>query len=69
MKTSVDAIKDEDFNVQFLKTGSGEINDFIEVFTKMFEKLRQERVTSQEQPYFFRICYKCFDHRYDSIGL
>ena len=52
MKTGVDAIKDEDFNVQFLKTGSGEINGLIEVFNKMLEKLRQERVTSQEQSYF-----------------
>ena len=52
MKTGVDAIKDEDFNVKFLKTGSGEINGLIEVFNKMLEKLRQERVTSQEQSYF-----------------
>ncbi len=52
MKTGVDAIKDEDFNVQFLHTGSGEINGLIDVFNKMLEKLRQERVTAQEQSYF-----------------
>ena len=52
MKYGVDAIKDEDYNVRFLKTGSESINELIDVFNTFLEKLRLERVKTQEQAYF-----------------
>ena len=52
MQTGVDAIKDEDFNVKFLKTSSGDINGLIDVFNQMLEKLRHERIRTQEQSLF-----------------
>ncbi len=58
MQTGVDAIKDEDFNVKFLKTGSGDINGLIDVFNQMLEKLRLERVKTQEQSFFLESIIK-----------
>lgn len=52
MQTGVDAIRDEDFNVKFLKTSSGDINGLIDVFNQMLEKLRHERIRTQEQSLF-----------------
>lgn len=52
MKTGVNAIKDEDFNVKFLDTRSTEMNELIYVFNTMLDKLGQERVRTQEQAYF-----------------
>ena len=52
MKSGVDAIKDEDFNVKFLKTNSYEMNELITVFNQMLDKLGEERVRTQEQAYF-----------------
>lgn len=52
MKSGVNAIKEEDFSVKFLNTGSGEINDLIEVFNTMLERLGEEKVRTQEQAYF-----------------
>lgn len=52
MKFGVDAIKDEDYNVRFLRTGSESINELIDVFNTFLEKLSLERVKSQEQSYF-----------------
>ncbi|MEE9373850.1 MAG: ATP-binding protein [Saprospiraceae bacterium] len=52
MKNGVNAIKDEDYNVRFLKTGSNDINELIGVFNTFLDKLRQEKVKTQEQAYF-----------------
>ena len=52
MKTGVNAIKDEDYNVRFLQTKSSDINDLILVFNAMLERLTTERVRTQEQAYF-----------------
>ncbi|MDG2449379.1 MAG: ATP-binding protein [Saprospiraceae bacterium] len=51
MKYGVDAIKDEDYNVRFLRTGSESINELIDVFNTFLEKLKIERVKTQEQAY------------------
>jgi len=52
MKTGINAIKDEDFNVKFLETGSEDMNDLIQVFNIMLDKLGEEKVRTQEQAYF-----------------
>lgn len=50
--TGLDAIRDQDFNVKFLKTGKYETDKLISVYNKMIDRLRQER-TKQEQQHFF----------------
>ncbi len=52
MKSGIDAIKDEDFNVTFLKTGSRDMDELIDVFNTMLTKLREESVRTEEQAYF-----------------
>lgn len=52
MRYGVDAIKDEDYNVRFLRTGSQSINELIDVFNTFLIKLSDERVSAQEQGYF-----------------
>ena len=48
----IQAIKDRDFNVKFLKTGKQEMDQLIDVFNTMIDELRKER-TQQEQQHFF----------------
>ncbi len=48
----VDAIRDRDFNVRFLATGSPEMDKLIGVYNAMIDELRTER-TKQEEQHFF----------------
>ena len=48
----VDAIRDRDFNVRFLETGSPEMDKLIGVYNAMIDELRSER-TKQEEQHFF----------------
>jgi two-component system nitrogen regulation sensor histidine kinase NtrY len=48
----IDAIKDKDFNVKFLRTGTYEMDRLIDVYNEMMDHLRMER-TRQEQQHFF----------------
>jgi two-component system nitrogen regulation sensor histidine kinase NtrY len=48
----LDAIRDRDFNVKFLSTGKGEVDQLIDVYNQMIDQLRNER-TLQEQQHFF----------------
>jgi nitrogen fixation/metabolism regulation signal transduction histidine kinase len=48
----VDAIRDRDFNVKFLKTGRFEMDKLIEVYNHMIDQLRTERTLQQEQHFF-----------------
>ncbi len=52
MASGVDAIRDKDFNVKFVKTGSHEMDKLINVYNDMIDNIRQERTTLQEQHYF-----------------
>lgn len=52
MKTGVSAIKEKDYNVRFLSTNSTEMNDLIEVFNTMLDKLGEEKVRTEEQGFF-----------------
>jgi nitrogen fixation/metabolism regulation signal transduction histidine kinase len=48
----VDAIKDRDFNVKFLPTGKHEVDQLIDVYNQMIDKLRTERTLQEEQHFF-----------------
>ncbi|MFN8345421.1 MAG: ATP-binding protein [Spirosomataceae bacterium] len=52
LMTGVEAIKDRDFNVKFLKTGKYEMDKLIEIYNRMMDQLRTERTQQQEQHYF-----------------
>src|SRR5687768_190272 len=45
----VEAIKDRDFNIKFVKTGKYEMDQLISVYNTMMEKLKLERVKQEEQ--------------------
>lgn len=50
--SGTDAIRDQDFNVKYLKTGKKEVDQLIEAFNAMIDRLREERTHQQEQHYF-----------------
>ncbi|MGB0525027.1 MAG: sensor histidine kinase [Flammeovirgaceae bacterium] len=50
--SGTDAIKDKDFNIKYLKTGKLELDQLIEAFNGMVDRLREERTYQQEQHYF-----------------
>lgn len=52
LKQGVNAIKDKDFNVKFVRTGKGEIDELVEVYNQMIDELRTERTKQQEQHFF-----------------
>lgn len=52
MQQGIDAIKDQDFNVSFALTHSKEMDQLIEVYNSMIQKIREERVSQKEQHYF-----------------
>lgn len=52
MMEGIEAIKDRDFNVKFIKTGKPEMDQLINVYNSMIDELRKER-TQQEQQHFF----------------
>ena len=54
MASGVDAIKDKDFNVKFIKTGSREMDKLIDVYNDMIDNIRLERTNLQEQHYFLQ---------------
>src|SRR4051812_25320767 len=48
----IEAIRDRDFNIKFLKTGKPEMDQLIDVYNTMIDELRKERM-QQEQQHFF----------------
>lgn len=48
----VEAIKERDFTIKFVKTGKYEMDRLIDVYNNMIDELREER-TKQEQQHFF----------------
>lgn len=52
LKQGVNAIKDRDFSVKFVRTGKGEVDELVDVYNKMIDALRNERTTQQEQHFF-----------------
>ncbi|GAB5554523.1 MAG: ATP-binding protein [Saprospiraceae bacterium] len=54
MANGINALEDEDFSVQYLQTGSLELNQLVEVYNQMIENIRNERVAIQEQHFFLQ---------------
>lgn len=54
MANGINALEDEDFSIQYLQTGSLELNKLVEVYNQMIENIRNERVAIQEQHYFLQ---------------
>lgn len=52
LMTGIDAIRDKDFNVKFVKTGKYEMDALIAVYNTMIDQLRTERTVQQEQHFF-----------------
>lgn len=50
--TGIEAIKDRDFNVKFLETGSTEMDRLVHTYNQMIDKLRVEGIKQQEQHFF-----------------
>ena len=50
--TGVDAIRDRDFSVKFQPVGQFELDELINVYNQMIDKLREERTRQQQQHYF-----------------
>lgn len=54
LAAGVDSIKDQDFSTTFIKTGQEELDKLIDVYNRMIEQLRTERVKQREQHYFMQ---------------
>ena len=52
LRAGVNAIKDRDFNVKFLKTNKIETDALIDVYNQMIDQLRTERTQQHAQHYF-----------------
>jgi nitrogen fixation/metabolism regulation signal transduction histidine kinase len=50
--SGIEAIKDQDFTVKFVPTGSYEIDTLVGVYNLMIDQLRQERTRQVEQRFF-----------------
>jgi nitrogen fixation/metabolism regulation signal transduction histidine kinase len=52
LAAGVESIRDRDFSCTLIKTGNDELDCLIDVYNRMIEQLRKERLTRQEQHYF-----------------
>ena len=54
ISSGVEAIKDKDFNMKFVKVKQKEMDELIDVYNKMIDQLREERVMQREQHFFLQ---------------
>ncbi len=54
ISAGVESIKDQDFSTTFVKTGQDDLDRLIEIYNRMIEQLRNERVKQREQHYFLQ---------------
>ncbi len=52
LMAGIEAIKDQDFNIEFLPTGKYEVDQMIGVYNQMISRLRTERTIQEEQHFF-----------------
>lgn len=52
MHHGTQTLRDGDFNSRLVEVGQRELDDLIQVFNTMMDRLRQERLSQQEQQYF-----------------
>jgi PAS domain-containing protein len=49
---SLNLLKEEDFNITLVKTGNSDIDNIIEVYNSMINRLREERLSVREKNHF-----------------
>ncbi|MEN0048765.1 MAG: ATP-binding protein [Bacteroidota bacterium] len=49
-----DAIQDQDFTIKFVPTGAKEMDQLIDTYNNMIDRIREERRTMEEQHYFLQ---------------
>ncbi len=54
LASGVESIRTKDFSCTIVKTGHAELDHMIDMYNRMIEQLRQERLSQQEQQYFLR---------------
>jgi len=52
ISAGIESLKDKDFNTKFVEVGQREMDDLIDVYNRMIDQLRTERVKIKEQHYF-----------------
>lgn len=52
IRSGIEAIKDKDFTIKFVKTGKNEVDVLIDVYNLMIDQLREERTKLNEQHFF-----------------
>jgi len=52
MLSGADALRDNDFTIKFLDTGSSEMDQLIGIYNDMIDHLREERIGQEEKHYF-----------------
>jgi two-component system, NtrC family, nitrogen regulation sensor histidine kinase NtrY len=52
MAAGFESLKEKDFSLKFVKSGQFEIDQLIEVYNKMIDQLREERIEVNEQHFF-----------------
>lgn len=52
LATGTEAIRDGDFHVRFVHTGRPEMDQLVDVYNTMIDRLREERTLQQQQHYF-----------------
>jgi two-component system nitrogen regulation sensor histidine kinase NtrY len=77
MLSGVDAIREQDFNVKFVRGGQLETDRLIDVYNEMIDRLRQERIRQEQQHFFLGkliqtsptgIIILDFDERVDTLN-
>lgn len=52
ISAGIESLKDKDFSTKFVEVGQREMDDLIDVYNRMIDQLRTERVKIKEQHYF-----------------
>ena len=75
--SGIESIEDKDFSMKFVKVGHYEMDKLIDVYNKMIDQLRVERIKQQEQHFFLEnliestpsgIIILDFDNRITSVN-
>lgn len=76
--SGIESIKEEEFTSKFIKVGQPEFDQLIDVYNKMIDKLKEERIAQQEQHYVLHkliqaspsgIIVVNFDDKVESLNL
>jgi len=52
LAVATESIKEKDFSIKFLPVGQYEIDQLVEVYNRMIDQLREERILTREKHYF-----------------